>query len=211
MAVCSRCGTALIATARFCAACGSPVALNTTPRPPTQPMSASNQVAAAPAPSPGPAPTAPVPVPDPFARTVMGDPNAVQATSEPRMPTAPLAQIAIAPARPNPVSPMASSVMNTPGDPARKPAAATPWNVPASAANPYAPTRPPPPVAPVAPVQAAPAAPPTPSPGTMVLVHWSDGNRYPGTVLQAAGGQVLIAFPNGQQQWIDMKFVSSGT
>lgn len=202
MAACSRCGSALIATARFCAACGSPVGLATTPRPPTQPMSAKNPAAAQPMPSPSPA-QAPPSVPDPFGRTVMGDPNAVATTSEPRMQTAPLAQVAIAPARPNPVSPMASSVMNTPGDP-RKAASAAPWNVPASIANPYAQTKPPPPVA------SAPVATGNFGPGSMVLVQWSDGNRYPGTVLQTAGSQLLVAFPNGQQQWIDQQFISSG-
>lgn len=238
MAVCSRCGTALIATARFCAACGSPVSLGTTPRPPTAPMSATpNPVNPSPSPAPvgggAPPPGAaqpPVPgaapsAPDPYARTVMGDPaavaNAIAAataaaaaagapgaagarTSEPRMPTAPLAQVNIAPARPNPVSPMASSVMRTPGDPNAKPASATPWNVPASVPNPYAPTRPPPPVAPAMNPMGSIA------PGSMVLVHWSDGNRYPGTVLQSAGGQLLVAFPNGQQQWVNAKYVSVG-
>ena len=47
-------------------------------------------------------------------------------------------------------------------------------------------------------------------PGSMVLVHWSDGNRYPGTVLQSATGQLLVAFPNGQQQWVDARYVSLG-
>jgi len=210
MAVCSRCSAALIATARFCAACGSPVGLATTPRPGTQPMSARPGVGQpTPSPSPAPAAAAAPSAPDPFARTMMGDPNAVPTTSEPRMQTAPLAQVAIAPARPNPVSPMASSVMNTPGDPNRKPASsvgATPWSIPASVANPYAPTRPPPPVAPVVPAPMA-----SFGPGAMVLVHWSDGNRYPGTVLQAANGQLLVAFPNGAQQWVDTKYVSSGT
>lgn len=207
MAVCSRCSAALISTARFCAACGSPVGLATTPRPGTQPMSA-RPGAGQPTPSPSPAPAAAAApsAPDPFARTMMGDPNAVPTTSEPRMQTAPLAQVAIAPARPNPVSPMASSVMNTPGDPSRKPASATPWSIPASVANPYAATRPPPPVAPVVPAPMA-----SFGPGAMVLVHWSDGNRYPGTVLKAESGQLLVAFPNGAQQWVDTKYVSSGT
>jgi hypothetical protein len=261
MAVCSRCGTALVATARFCAACGSPVtsSLGTTPRPATAPMSATPNPLAPPSVSPSPTPSPVVPqaapqaapaaappaapsAPDPYARTVMGDPTAVAAavaaataaaaavnpgganaggaraaTSEPRMPTAPMSQV-IAPARPNPVSPMASSVMRTAGDPVITPAV-TPWNVPAnmpaSVPNPYAPTRPPPPVAPAA-QPFAPQAPPmgmmgSVGPGAMVLVHWADGNRYPGTVLQAASGQLLVAFPNGQQQWIDARYVSPGT
>ena len=35
-------------------------------------------------------------------------------------------------------------------------------------------------------------------------------SRYPGTVLQTAPGGVLVAFPNGRQQWVDAKYVSSG-
>jgi hypothetical protein len=48
-------------------------------------------------------------------------------------------------------------------------------------------------------------------PGAMVLVHWSNGQRYPGTVLQVSGPQVLVAFPNGQQHWVDSQYVSSGS
>ncbi len=123
MAVCSRCGGALAGTARFCPACGSPVA---------------------------PAPRRNSPPPDPLARTVPGDPTAA------------------APTQPGAVSPMASSVMSAP----------------------------------------VPALPP---PGTVVLVHWADGKRYPGTVLQGAGNAVLVAFPSGQQQWVDARYVSTGT
>jgi hypothetical protein len=60
----------------------------------------------------------------------------------------------------------------------------------------------------------APAAPQQPAaygPGALVLVHWADGNRYPATVLQNSGGQVLVAFPSGQQQWVDVHYVSSGS
>ena len=39
-------------------------------------------------------------------------------------------------------------------------------------------------------------------PGMACLVQWSDGNKYPGTVVQVQGGQVLVGFSNGQQQWI---------
>ena len=132
---------------------------------------------------------------------MMGDPAAVAAinalrTNEPRVQTVPIT--AVAPARPNPVSPMASSVMRSPGDPLPPNQASnpTPWNVgvvgtpapytpPAPAANPYV-------------------------PGKMVLVQWSDGNRYAGTVLQVAGAQVLVTFPNGQQHWVDVKYLSVG-
>jgi hypothetical protein len=41
-----------------------------------------------------------------------------------------------------------------------------------------------------------------------VLVQWADGNRYPGTVAQAAGHQVLVVFPDGQQRWVDAQYVS---
>lgn len=209
MAVCARCAAPLVATARFCAACGSPVLLNTTPPPQSRPDSR------------GPTEAMPaVPAPDPFARTVMGDPAAAAAAataaaaadalasqpkvpaaagaSQPRVPTAPIA-IGVAPARPNPVSPMASSVMRTPGDPAPPQAGAQPpWNAgvpPAQTPVPYSPP---------------PAAVNPYMPGTMVLVHWSNGNRYPGTILQVSGAQVLVAFPNGQQHWVDVRYVSSG-
>ena len=97
-----------------------------------------------------------------------------------------------------PVSPLASSVMEKPAQskPPKVHVIATPWNVP-------------PPSGPGPFVQQAPI-PRGFGPGALVLVHWSDGNRYPGTVLQAAGTQVLVSFPNGQQHWVDTKYVSSG-
>ncbi len=199
MAVCARCAAPLVAAARFCAACGSPVTRSATgpavsspePRPDSR-----GPTVAVPA-----VPAAPAPAPDPFASTVMGDPAAVAAiaavrSSEPQIRTAPIA--AVAPARPNPVSPMASSVMRTPGDrPVSAPSVPTPWNVGVvPAPTPYAPS--------------APVMNPY-SPGVMVLVQWSNGNRYPGTVLQASGSQVLVSFPNGQQHWVDVKYVTTGT
>jgi hypothetical protein len=39
-------------------------------------------------------------------------------------------------------------------------------------------------------------------PGQRVFVLWSDGNRYPGTVMMAANGQVQVAFPDGRQVWV---------
>jgi hypothetical protein len=33
-------------------------------------------------------------------------------------------------------------------------------------------------------------------------VKWSDGNQYPGRVMQAAPGQFLVQFDNGSQQWV---------
>lgn len=58
-----------------------------------------------------------------------------------------------------------------------------------------------------------PRAEPTPStvdlaPGTAVFVLWSDGNRYPGRVVNAASGQYLIQFENGSNQWIASQHVS---
>lgn len=39
--------------------------------------------------------------------------------------------------------------------------------------------------------------------GSRVLVMWSDGNRYPAQVMQAAPDQYLVSFEgNGAQQWI---------
>lgn len=44
--------------------------------------------------------------------------------------------------------------------------------------------------------------------GSRVLVQWSDGQRYPGTVTMIANGQVQVAFPNGQQVWVAQHFVT---
>jgi hypothetical protein len=61
-----------------------------------------------------------------------------------------------------------------------------------------------------APAHAAPtpAAAADPAPGARVLVQWSDGNRYPAVVQQAAAGQCLVAFPNGQTQWVPAAYLS---
>ncbi len=48
------------------------------------------------------------------------------------------------------------------------------------------------------------------APGARVMVQWSDGNRYPGTVVQAQGDQILCAMQNGQQQWFPAQSVSPG-
>jgi len=52
--------------------------------------------------------------------------------------------------------------------------------------------------------------PPTFGAGARVLVQWADGNRYPATVQQSAGGQCLVIFPNGQQQWVAVQYLTSG-
>jgi hypothetical protein len=38
--------------------------------------------------------------------------------------------------------------------------------------------------------------------GARVLVTWTDGNRYPGTVTAVNGSQIAVAFQNGQQHWV---------
>ncbi|MBX3125758.1 MAG: hypothetical protein KF718_03545 [Polyangiaceae bacterium] len=64
-----------------------------------------------------------------------------------------------------------------------------------------------------APAPAPPAGPPPGvaalGPGSPVLVTWSDGNRYPATIVNEAQGQYLCAFPNGQQQWVAAPYVAA--
>ena len=43
-----------------------------------------------------------------------------------------------------------------------------------------------------------------------MLVQWSDGNRYPGTVMVSQGGQVQVAFPDGRQIWVPAGVISYG-
>lgn len=64
------------------------------------------------------------------------------------------------------------------------------------------------PVPAVAAPAVAPALPSAIAVGAAVLVMWSDGNRYPATVMQLAQGQYLIAFPNGQQHWLAAQWVT---
>jgi hypothetical protein len=47
------------------------------------------------------------------------------------------------------------------------------------------------------------------APGMSVSVLAPDGMRYPGTVVQSQGDQVLCAFPNGQQNWVPVQHVSA--
>ncbi len=44
--------------------------------------------------------------------------------------------------------------------------------------------------------------------GSLVLVTWSDGQRYPGTVQQIGAGQYLVRMTNGQQHWIPQAYVA---
>lgn len=48
------------------------------------------------------------------------------------------------------------------------------------------------------------------TPGRRVFVQWSDGNRYPGTVVASSGGQVQVAFPDGRQIWVPAHAVTLG-
>jgi hypothetical protein len=48
------------------------------------------------------------------------------------------------------------------------------------------------------------------APGARVLVTWSNGQRYPATVTQATGTQCLVVFPDGQQRWVEMQYLSPG-
>jgi hypothetical protein len=47
-----------------------------------------------------------------------------------------------------------------------------------------------------------------PGPGTAVMVLWSDGQRYPGTVAQVGQGQYLVTMASGQQHWVAAQFVT---
>ncbi len=94
---------------------------------------------------------------------------------------------------PSPAAPVASPLGATPqGKPHAEPSA--PGRVPSQVAAPA-------------------GTPPAPSGivrGAVVLVHWADGNRYPATVLHISGSLVLVAFPSGQQQWVDARYLSTG-
>jgi hypothetical protein len=118
---------------------------------------------------------------------------------------------------------MAASVMKSQSQPPAPRPAVSPSNAPppqpqrqaqAPAQQPFSPAAPvPSPAAPAGPAQyAAPAAQQSHAfaPGTLVLVYWADGNRYPGTVLQIAQHHVFVAFPNGMQQWVDARYVQAG-
>jgi len=46
------------------------------------------------------------------------------------------------------------------------------------------------------------------TPGGKVLVAWSDGQRYAGTLAAVEPHQMLIVFPNGAQHWVPRDHVS---
>lgn len=48
------------------------------------------------------------------------------------------------------------------------------------------------------------------TPGQRVFVMWSDGQRYPGTVMTAGNGQVQVAFPDGRQVWVPASVCAIG-
>jgi hypothetical protein len=100
--------------------------------------------------------------------------------------------------------------------PSQRPPAA-PWGQ-----TPQSPAYQPQPIAqPLAPYQPAPqypapqwggypAAAPGFPPGSRVQVKWSNGQRYPATVSQVNGQQHLVRFPDGQQHWVDVQYLTPG-
>ena len=44
--------------------------------------------------------------------------------------------------------------------------------------------------------------------GRKVLVQWSDGNRYPGTIMGVADGQSQIVFPDGRNMWVPNQYLT---
>ena len=44
--------------------------------------------------------------------------------------------------------------------------------------------------------------------GRAVLVQWSDGNRYPGTIMQVTATHAQVVFQNGQSQWIETRYLT---
>lgn len=45
--------------------------------------------------------------------------------------------------------------------------------------------------------------------GARVMVQWSDGNRYPGTITNTQMGQVEVAFPDGRRVWVPNGYVNA--
>jgi hypothetical protein len=45
-------------------------------------------------------------------------------------------------------------------------------------------------------------------PGRNVLVQWSDGNKYPATLMQNNGAQAQVVFPDGRQMWIETRYLT---
>jgi hypothetical protein len=60
----------------------------------------------------------------------------------------------------------------------------------------------------LSPVPAQPSARPSLAPGLAVSVTWANGQRYRGTIVQLMGTRVLVVFPDGQQHWVEMSYIS---
>ena len=48
-----------------------------------------------------------------------------------------------------------------------------------------------------------------PSVGAPVLVQWSDGKKYPGTVAKVGDGQLMVTMADGSQHWIPESYVKA--
>lgn len=173
----------------------------------------------------GTSPPPPPSVPAPQAQAPKRIPGTQLMPSVPHPPSAPPAQPA-PPTAPGPMRPpertqlMDASQFARPNPAAPVPTPA-PVPVPPSLVQPPAPVPPPPPHA-HAPVQPQPPAwgwsapaPPSPygfgyAPGARVNVTWSNGQRYPATVHQVSGTQCLVVFPDGQQHWVEMQYLTPG-
>jgi hypothetical protein len=44
--------------------------------------------------------------------------------------------------------------------------------------------------------------------GRKVLVTWSDGNKYPATIIQVAAGQSQVVFPDGRNMWVGNPYLT---
>jgi hypothetical protein len=144
--------------------------------------------------------------PDPYAKTVRHDQD--EAGEVPvRAAVSPLAASVMATKTPVPPAPtVPPRAASAPASPSR---AAPPQPSPSRPAASQAPMRAPSQAPPPAPLPQAPPAHAF-TPGALVLVYWADGNRYPGTVLQVSSHHVFVAFPNGMQQWIDVRYLTAG-
>lgn len=44
--------------------------------------------------------------------------------------------------------------------------------------------------------------------GRQVMVQWSDGNKYPATIMQIADNQSMVVFPDGRNMWIENQYLT---
>lgn len=44
--------------------------------------------------------------------------------------------------------------------------------------------------------------------GRKVLVQWSDGNRYPATIMQVTGTHAQVVFPDGRNMWVENQYLT---